>query len=123
MWTQTWPIANIQQLDLEGRKIILENGGNHTKGSTAILYMSRKLGVRGLKSVENEYENTKINAAVKLYCNAEPGMATVRSFEELAVQNGRHSLIEVAKKYAEELWLNFPTQLLFPMVKKLKLRR
>ena len=29
MWTQTWPIANIQQLDREGRKIIVENGRNH----------------------------------------------------------------------------------------------
>ena len=112
MWTQTWPIANIQQLDREGRKIIVENGGNHPKGSTAILYMSRKLGGRGLKSVENEYKNTKIKAAVKLYCNADPTMAAVRSFEELAVQNGRHSIIKDAKKYAEELdlqlWLNFP---------------
>ncbi|CAH3023566.1 unnamed protein product [Porites evermanni] len=39
-------------------------------------------------------------------------MAAVRSFEELAVQNGRHSIIKNAKKYAEELdlqlWLNFP---------------
>ena len=72
MWTQTWPIANIQQLDQEGRNIIAENGGNHLKGSTAILYMSRKLGGRGLKSVENEYKNTKIKEAVKLYCNADP---------------------------------------------------
>ena len=109
MWTQTWPIANIQHLDREGRKIIVENGGNHPKGSTAILYMSRKLGGRGLKSVENKYKNTKIKAAVKLYCNADPTMAAVRSFEELA---GRHSIIKDAKKYAEELdlqlWLNFP---------------
>ena len=112
MWTQTWPIANIQQLDREGRKIIVENGGNHPKGSTAILYMSRKLGGRGLKSVENEYKNTKIKAAVKLYCNADPMMAAVRSFEELAVQNRRHSIIKDATKYAEELdlqlWVNFP---------------
>ena len=28
-------IANIQQLDREGRKIIVENGGNHPKRSTA----------------------------------------------------------------------------------------
>ena len=70
MWTQTWPIGNIQQLDREGRKIIVKNGGNHPKGSTAILYMYRKLSGRGLKSVENEYKNTKIKAAVKLYCNA-----------------------------------------------------
>ena len=57
----------------------------------------------GLKSVENEYKNTKIKAAVKLYCNADPTMAAVRSFEELAVQNGRHSIIKDAKKYTEEL--------------------
>ena len=110
MWTQTWPIANIQQLDRGGRKIIVENGGNHPKGSTAILYMSRKLGGRGLKSMENEYKNTKMKAAVKLYCSADPMMAAVRLFEELAVQNGRHSIIRDAKKYAEELdlqlWLN-----------------
>ena len=74
--------------------------------------MSRKLGGRGLKSLENEQKNTKIKEAVKLYCNADPTMAAVRSFEELAVQNGRHSIIKDAKKYAEELdlqlWLNFP---------------
>ena len=39
-------------------------------------------------------------------------MAAVRSFEELAVQNGRHSIIKHPKKYAEELdlqlWLNSP---------------
>ena len=99
MWTQ----ANIQQLDREGRKITVENGGNHPKGSTAIPYMSRKLGGRGLKYVENEYKNTKIKATVKLYCNAEPTMAAVRSFEELAVQNGRYSIIKDAKKYAKEL--------------------
>ena len=78
MWTQTWPIANIQQLDREGRKIIVENGGNHPKGLTVILYMSRKLSGKGLKSVENEYKNTKIKPAVKLYCNADPTMAAVR---------------------------------------------
>ena len=65
-----------------------------------------------VKSMENEYRNTKIKAAVKLYCHADPTMAAVRSFEELAVQNGRHSIIKDAKKYVGELdlhlWLNFP---------------
>ena len=90
----------------------MENGGNHLKGSTAILYMFRKFGGRCLKSVENEYKSTKIKAAVKLYYNADPTMAAVRSFEELAIQNGRHSFTKDAKKYAEELdlqlWLNLP---------------
>ena len=98
MWTQTWPIASISQFDQEGRNIIVKNGGNHLKGSTAILYVSRMLGGRGLKSVDNEYKNNKIKAAVKLYCNADPTMAAVRSFEELAVQSGRHSIIKDAKK-------------------------
>ena len=53
-----------------------------------------------------------IKRAVKLYCNADPSIAAVRSFEELAVQNGRHSIIKDAKKYAEaldlQLWFNFP---------------
>ena len=49
-------------------------------GSTSILYMPRKLLGRCLKSVENEYKNTKIKAAVKLYCNADPTMAAVRSY-------------------------------------------
>ena len=97
MWTQTWAIANIQQLDREERKIIVEKGGNQPKGLTAILYVSRKLYGRGLKSVGNEYKNTKIKAAVKLYCNADPTMAAVRSFEELTVQTGRHSIVKDAK--------------------------
>ena len=84
--------------------------------------MSRKLGGRGLKSVENEYKNTKIKAVAKLYCKAYPTMAAVTSFEELAVQNGRHSIIKQAKKYAEELDLKLRLNL-SPMVKKSKLRR
>ena len=59
----------------------------------------------------NKY-NTKIKAAVNLYCNADPMMAAVRSFEELAIQNGPHSIIKDAEKYIEEmglqLWLNLP---------------
>ena len=71
--------------------------------ATAVLDVSRMLGGRGLKSVDNEYKNTKIKAAVKFYCNADLTMAAVRSFEELAVQNGHHSIIKDAKKYTEEL--------------------
>ena len=80
--------------------------------------MFRKLGGRGLKSVANEYKNTKIKSAVKLHCNVDATMAAVRSFEELAVESGRHSIIKDAKKYAAEgldlqLWLNFPNPVAF----------
>ena len=59
------------------------------------------------------YKNTKIKAAINLYSHADPTIAAVGSFEELAVQKGRHSIINDAKKYAEgldlQLWLNFPS--------------
>ena len=46
------------------------------------LHVKEVYGGRGLKSVENECNNIKIKAAVKLYCNAGPTMAAVRLFEE-----------------------------------------
>ena len=61
MWTQTWPLAQLQQVDREARKIIVEFGGNHPQGSTAILYMSRKPGGRGLRSVETTCKDIMIN--------------------------------------------------------------
>ena len=29
MWTQTWPLAQLQQVDREARKIMVDGGGNH----------------------------------------------------------------------------------------------
>ena len=56
MWTQTWPIANIQQLDQVGRKIVVENGGKHPRDRQRYsTCQSRKLGGRGLKSVDREW--------------------------------------------------------------------
>ena len=80
--------------------------------------MSRKLGGRGLKSLENEHKTgTEIKAAVKLYCKADPTMAALK-----IVQNGRHSIIKDAKKCAEELnlqlRLNFPNPTAFTDGKK-----
>ena len=40
MWTQQWPVTKLKKLEREARKIVVENGGKHPSGSTAILYMS-----------------------------------------------------------------------------------
>ena len=101
-----WPIADLQQLDRETGKIMVENGGKHPLGSKALLYLPRKVGGRGLKSVENEYKLTKIKTAVNLYQNQDPTMKTVREFEERAAESGHHSLIKDAVKYAKELDLD-----------------
>ncbi|XP_068757656.1 uncharacterized protein [Montipora capricornis] len=105
MWTQQWPVTELKRLDGEARKIIVENGGKHPSGSTAILYMPREKGGRGLRSIEEEYKVTKIKAAVKLYRNDDPAMAMVREFEERAEKEGHSSLVKEAARYAVEMGL------------------
>ena len=47
--------------------------------------MSRELGGRGLNSVENEYKNTKIKAAVKLGPGSNPGFDSIYGLSLLIV--------------------------------------
>jgi len=58
----------------EVRKVIVQSWGKHPLGSTELMYLPRKLGGRGLKSLEEKYKLTKIKAAVKLYSNPDPVM-------------------------------------------------
>ena len=105
MWTQQGPVTELKKLDREACKIVVENGGKHPSGSTAILYMPKEKGGRGLRSIEEEYEVTKIKAAVKLYRNGDPAMAMVREFEERVEELGHSSLVNEAARYAEEMGL------------------
>ena len=89
MPTQCWPVMELKRLDREARKLIVENGGKHPLGSTALLYLPGMLGGRGLKSVEREYKQTKIKAVVRLYRNEDPTMEVVRQFEERSEEKGR----------------------------------
>ena len=65
MWTQRWPVTKLKIMDREARKIVVENGGKHPSGSTTLVYFPRLNGGRGMPSVENAYNVTKINAAIK----------------------------------------------------------
>ena len=102
MWTQHWPLTELRKIDREARKIIVENGGKHTCGSTSILYLPGEKGGRGLHSVEQEYQVTKVKAAVKLYRNGDQAMEMERKFEERAEELGQQSLVKDAAKCAEE---------------------
>ena len=94
MWTLQWPATELKKFDREARNIVLENGGKHPSGSTAILYMSREKGGSGLRSIEEEYKVRKIKAAVKLYGNRDSAMAMAREFEERAEELGHRSLVK-----------------------------
>ena len=106
MRTQHWPITELRVIDREARKIICENGGKHALSSTAIMYLAREKGGRGLRSVEREYKLTKIKAAIKLCQKMDPSMRAVQQFEERAVEKGHTSLMKEALKFAEELGLS-----------------
>ena len=106
MSTQCWPIAELKRLDREARKVIVENGGKHPLGSTALVYLPRKLGGRGLKSIEREYKQTKVKAAIRLYTNDDPAMDAVRRFEESSEERGRRSVVKDVRRYASEFGLS-----------------
>ena len=103
IWTQHWPLAELRGIDRETRKLVSENGGKHPLSSTAVSYLPRVAGGRGMKSVEQEYKIIKIKAAIKLCMNPDPMMRTVRAFEEKAAERGFASLVKDAHRYAEEL--------------------
>ena len=58
--------------------------GKPPQGSTELLYLPRSSGERGLKSVQAEYEITKIKAAVNIYGNTDPTIGLFREFKEKA---------------------------------------
>ena len=89
MGTQHWPLAELREIDRETRKLVSENGGKHPLSSTAVFYLPRVAGGRGMKSVEQEYKMIKTKAAIKLYMNPDPMMRTVRGFEERAAERGQ----------------------------------
>ena len=58
-----------------------------------------------MRSIEEEYKDTKIKAAVKLYRNGDPAMEMVREFEEKAERLVHSSSVKKAASYAEEMGL------------------
>ena len=96
----------------EDREVRMQSGSKHPFGSTELMYLARKSGGRGLKSVEEEYILTKIKEAAKLYSNLDPVMQVDKRCEENADESGPQALIKDAKKYAQglglELHLSYP---------------
>ena len=56
MWLQHWTLTDLRVVDRQARRIVSVYGGKHPLGSTALLYLPRGSGGRGLRSVEQEYK-------------------------------------------------------------------
>ena len=106
MPTQCWPIRELQRLYREVRKVIVENGGKHPAGSSALLYLPRAVGGRGMKSVETVYKMTKIKTALKIHSSTDPTVKLVKNWDENSASKGRHSVLADAVKYAREFGLD-----------------
>ena len=81
-------------------------------GSTALVYLSR--GSKGCwpQSVEKEYEQIKIKAAMRIYSNSDPTLQLVREFEEKAAEQGHQSLVKEVRANAEDMGISL--ELSFP---------
>lgn len=77
----------------------------------------KRTGGRGLKSVEMEYKQTKVKAAVKLYSNNDRTLKLVREFEEHASMKGYKSLVKEAQCYANEMGISLDLSHLQPVCK------
>ena len=79
----------------------------------AVVHFKRGTHVAGgLRSIETEYEETKVKAAVNLYQNRDLAMKMVRDFEERA-ESVRHQALTTeaavyAKEYGLQLQLEYP---------------
>ena len=63
-----------------------------------------------MRSVEREYKETKVKAAVKLFQNREQVMKMVRDIEKRAQSVAHQSLTKEAAKYAGEFGLQVKLQ-------------
>ena len=90
MWKKHLPITEI---DREARKIIVEEGGKHPLSSTALCYLTRESGGRGLRSVEAEYKAIEIKGAFNLFNNNDNTIALVHQFENRSIELGHNSMV------------------------------
>lgn len=77
-------------IDRDARKIVFDNGDKHLSGSTALVYLPRLNGGRGMRPVENEY---------KVYEEKDAAMNVVLQFEERAETLDHQSLVKKAFKH------------------------
>ena len=100
MWSLHWNVTDIRTIDHQACKIVSENRGKHPLGSTALIYLLRADGGRGL---------TKVKGALELYSNTNPTMELVRKFEEHAADKGHPSLVKEATRFSEEMGHSYPS--------------
>ena len=102
MWSQKFNIGDIKEIDISVRSVINNVKAKYPLQMNSSLYLPRKIGGRGLKSLETTYKKTKVTAAMNLLTRDDPRMECVRQFEKKRMEKGRSSCITDAKRFAAE---------------------
>lgn len=103
MWSLHWNLTDLRTIDGQTRKIVSENGGKLTLDSTVLICLSRDDGARRLKSVETEYKQIKVKAALELYSNSDLTMDLARRSEEHVADKGHQSLVKETRRFLENM--------------------
>ena len=82
-------------------------GAKHQNQVNELLYLSKDMGGRGLRSIEQTYKETKIKSAVKILTNPDPRIKLVGRFQQLCIRKKRASIFNDAITYAKEMNINF----------------
>jgi hypothetical protein len=101
-WVLTINRSDLREADVKTRNIMIRKGALSPGSSIPLLYIDRKNGGRGLRSIEDNYVQCKIKVSVYLYNNKSSEIQ-----ELLKIEKGRKqkSLIEQAIEYSNELGL------------------
>lgn len=102
MWAVRWNVDERSALDSLLRKIMVENMACHPQMAKAILFLSRKLGGRGLRSHELVYQASRIQMAIHLAVTKD---STVRLVAEHEDGKEHASLFREAEGFAREIGL------------------
>ena len=106
-WSEKFRIDDLKELDIIIRSSMNRAGAKHTNQVNELLYLPRKIGGRGLKSIELTYKETKIKSAVKVLTHTDPRMKLVSTFQKQCSKKKRASLYSDAIAYAKELDIEF----------------
>ena len=97
---------DLNEADLEVKRLLTERGAQHPQHLNTLLYASRSIGGWGLKQVSSVYKETKIKAALRLSLLNDSRLQAVAQFQQIKENEGRRSIFKDARRHAMDMALN-----------------
>ena len=104
-WSCKFRIDFLKEMDRTVRRVMNVCGAKHTNVMNEVLYLPRKKGGRGLKSIESMYKEIKIKSAAKTKSDPDPRMNIVNRYHQHHLSSNSYSLFKEANRYCKEMQL------------------